>query len=135
MKAFVALVFSIFSLNALAAAPAPLTFENGAVNALVTWLQEPQAGTPVSFKLEWTDAAQHPLDPGAFKIKLWMPDMHHGSSPVKIDAATDAQGRTIVGSYVVSKVFFSMGGHWEIDFTRGSETQALSIDLGGGHHH
>lgn len=135
MKTFALLALSIFSLNATAASSSRLDFENGAVTALATWLQEPRTGVQTSFKLEWTDAGQAPLDPGAFKVKLWMPDMHHGSSPVKIDAATDAQGRTIPGSYVVSKVFFSMGGHWEIDVTRGGETQVISIDLGGEHHH
>jgi hypothetical protein len=40
-------------------------------------------------------------------VKLWMPSMGHGSSPVVIT-------QTAPGTYVVSDVYFIMLGAWEI---------------------
>lgn len=41
------------------------------------------------------------------KIKLWMPSMNHGSTPVTVN-------RVGVGTYEVTNVFFIMPGQWEI---------------------
>ncbi|MBS1960658.1 MAG: FixH family protein [Bdellovibrionales bacterium] len=47
-------------------------------------------------------------------VKLWMPAMGHGSSPVTTEARVDASGAKIPGLYDASKVFFVMPGKWEI---------------------
>ncbi len=43
------------------------------------------------------------------KVELWMPSMGHGSSPVTIEKLSE-------GLYRASRVYFSMGGDWEIRF-------------------
>ena len=47
--------------------------------------------------------------PNDLHIYLWMPDMGHGSSPVKIKKLGS-------GEYEVTNVYFIMGGGWEIYF-------------------
>lgn len=47
-------------------------------------------------------------------VKLWMPDHGHGSSPVKVAPALDADGKVVSGLYDCANVFFSMPGKWEI---------------------
>lgn len=44
----------------------------------------------------------------AVNVRLWMPSMGHGSSPVTVQ-------RLDVGTYLVEDVFFSMPGDWEIE--------------------
>lgn len=55
-------------------------------------------GTPVLEDLE-----------GLIKVQLWMPDMGHGSSPVRVE-------KLDIGTYRASQVFFSMRGKWEVRF-------------------
>lgn len=47
--------------------------------------------------------------PEKFHVYLWMPDMGHGSAPVKIR-------KIATGEYEVSNAYFIMGGAWEIHF-------------------
>jgi hypothetical protein len=47
--------------------------------------------------------------PNDLHIYLWMPDMGHGSSPVKIK-------KLGTGEYEVNSIYFIMGGKWEIYF-------------------
>lgn len=47
-------------------------------------------------------------------VKLWMPSMGHGSSPVTTAAAKDTGGANIPGVYEASKIYFVMPGKWEI---------------------
>ena len=47
--------------------------------------------------------------PSNLHIYLWMPDMGHGSSPVKIKKIGP-------GEYEVTSIYFIMGGGWEIYF-------------------
>ncbi len=42
-------------------------------------------------------------------VKLWMPSMGHGSSPVVIKQVAE-------GTYEVSDIYFIMLGEWEIRF-------------------
>lgn len=55
---------------------------------------------------------------GFVAVKLWMPGMGHGSSPVKVaqETETDGEGtaRPLTGRYLAREVYFSMPGHWEI---------------------
>ncbi len=47
-------------------------------------------------------------------VKLWMPDMGHGSSPVKVVRPMNASGMTETGLYRAEEVHFVMPGAWEI---------------------
>lgn len=47
--------------------------------------------------------------PNTLHVYLWMPDMGHGSSPVKIKKIAQ-------GEYEVSSAYFIMPGKWEIYF-------------------
>ena len=47
-------------------------------------------------------------------VKLWMPSMGHGSSPVKLDHAKDAGHADVPGVFEVTHVYFVMPGDWEI---------------------
>lgn len=47
-------------------------------------------------------------------VKLWMPSMGHGSSPVRVNPVKDASGAEIPGIFKATDVFFMMGGDWEI---------------------
>jgi hypothetical protein len=47
-------------------------------------------------------------------VKLWMPDMGHGSSPVRVSTIRDAGSLDIPGLYRASQVYFIMPGRWEI---------------------
>ncbi len=59
------------------------------------------------------------IDPiQTFFVKLWMPSMSHGSSPVKLT-------RLDVGVYRASEIFFIMGGEWEIRFQLRNGKQVL----------
>jgi hypothetical protein len=51
---------------------------------------------------------------GQWLIKLWMPSMGHGSSPVKISQALGTAGAPLDGVFNVTNVFFVMPGEWEI---------------------
>lgn len=63
-----------------------------------------------SFTLEFFDPQDRSrfLDPQEdLVVFIWMPDMGHGSSPVKVD-------RLSQGVYRISNVYFLMGGRWDI---------------------
>jgi hypothetical protein len=47
-------------------------------------------------------------------VRLWMPDMGHGSLPVRVAPLLDEKGQVLPGEYRVSEVLFSMKGPWEI---------------------
>jgi hypothetical protein len=52
--------------------------------------------------------------PSSIFVRLWMPSMNHGSSPVKVFPHLDLDGSVVSGVYDVKQVYFSMGGDWEI---------------------
>ena len=57
------------------------------MNARVTWDRRPMNTTdPATMVLEFYDPKDKSkfVDPANVKIKLWMPDMGHGSSPVTV---------------------------------------------------
>ena len=47
-------------------------------------------------------------------VRLWMPEMGHGSEPVRVTQERDRSGKSVPGVYRVSQVLFSMKGAWEI---------------------
>jgi len=97
-----------------------LSFSKSSLCASVTWVKQPTADDQGEFTLRFWDAAQGteagpyvtPADDVA--IKLWMPDMGHGSSPTKVIAATDATGSPVAGVFDVQNIFFVMNGKWQV---------------------
>lgn len=119
-----------------------LSFANGAIHAHATWTQGPQSPAESVLRLEWKNGADHsPVEPGRFRVSLWMPDMGHGSAPTQIQRVLDERGEPILGSYDVRNVYFTMGGKWDVrvslKLANGTEeTKAFSVMLdGGGHGH
>lgn len=49
-------------------------------------------------------------------VRLFMPSMGHGSSPVKLEAIRGPNGEMVPGQFRVSSVYFIMPGDWEIQF-------------------
>jgi len=94
-------------------------FQNGALCADFVWIKEPSGGGDEgSAKIYfWVKAL-----PGAYSsplfmnvdVKLWMPDMGHGSQKVKVQQAKYPNGQSMSGVYDATEVMFVMGGEWEI---------------------
>ncbi len=90
--------------------------------ASMVWIKEPNRDDEGSFKLRfWKNAPNSSstgpwVDPayGNVFIKLWMPDMGHGSQKVTLQKQQDANGNFIPGDYLATQVYFVMGGKWEI---------------------
>lgn len=89
----------------------PLYFKTEDLCANYAWIAKPTEDDMGSFRLNfWKRADSQPADPTlTLKVILWMPDMGHGSSPVKLT-------KQAVGQYLVENVFFSMRGDWQIRF-------------------
>jgi len=74
----------------------------------IEWIEKATEEKAGSFRIKFTDGSSA-KDPGkTVAVKLWMPSMGHGSSPVKVAP------ETAVGNYLATDVFFVMGGEWEI---------------------
>jgi hypothetical protein len=89
--------------------------------ASLDWIKTPSSDEAGSFKLYFWDknqgTAQQPvfLNPdGQVLVKLFMPSMGHGSSPVSVTQAQTASGDPFEGVFDVKNVFFVMPGAWEI---------------------
>lgn len=91
-------------------AACPIYFTTEDLCASYSWRKAPTEQDFGSFALSFFKKDGTAADPQmTLKIVIWMPDMGHGSSPVKIT-------KKAVGSYVVDNVFFSMHGDWQIRF-------------------
>jgi hypothetical protein len=120
-----------------------LTFANGTVHAHTSWVKGPAVGSESQLRIEWRDGSTHtPAEPpGTFTVDLQMPSMGHGSSPVLITPTTDGSGKANTGAYLVTLMYFTMGGKWDVNVTLTyadgrAETQKILVDLaGGGHSH
>lgn len=90
-----------------------LEFDNGELLGSVTWIETPSESKKGSFllrvyKLDSVDGFPILEDFNTSpEVKLWMPSMNHGSTPVTVTSVG-------VGTYRVSEVFFIMPGEWEI---------------------
>lgn len=79
----------------------------------LTWEQLPTETETGSFRFHTyrrnpLDGSKVLLDLGTrVSVRLWMPGMGHGSSPVTVE-------RTGPGEYRAAEVFFLMRGEWEI---------------------
>jgi hypothetical protein len=98
------------------------SFPSQGLCASLAWVKKPTAEEPGEFLLSFWDKNQNsgqPLvfsNPDAHKVfvKLWMPDMGHGSSPVTTNQAVESNGSPKTGVFRSTGVFFIMGGKWEI---------------------
>jgi hypothetical protein len=62
--------------------------------------------------LRLTDPAAAPIDDATIKLKSWMPDHGHGTSPNNISATMKGSG-----AYEIGPFNLFMGGLWEFTFT------------------
>ena len=99
-----------------------LYFKTQNMCATLSWVSEPTHDAAGLFRLYFWNKdqglAQQPFmeDPDADKIevKLWMPDMGHGSGLVKVLKAKDETGEALEGTFEASDVYFVMPGKWDI---------------------
>jgi len=88
-------------------------FQSHTLCADYIWVKEPQGSDEGEMKVYFW----HKDQPGVFTslsdlqlgVKLWMPDMGHGSQKVKVSSLE-------TGVYDASEIMFVMGGEWEIQF-------------------
>ena len=98
----------------------PLAFPKFDLCGSFTWDRKPTSSTPGSAVLRfWNRELGTPSGPyvspvSTVFVKLWMPVMGHGSSPVTTAAKKDAGGMAILGVFDSTNVFFVMPGKWEI---------------------
>ncbi len=84
------------------------------------WVRFPSEEETGMFLLRFTrveNGSSIPADaPSGLRVavKLWMPDMGHGSSPVKVVRPLNASGTPETGLYRAEEVHFVMPGAWEI---------------------
>jgi len=86
------------------------------------WMKEPDRENEGSFRLVFfkPDQPTIAVEPSSVSntasvfVKLWMPEMGHGSQKVVTIPAKDAQGANLPGEYDATEVYFVMGGTWEI---------------------
>lgn len=94
-------------------------FSSGNICADFVWVKQPNgSGVEGSAKIYfWLKS-----NPGVYvsplfldvSVKLWMPDMGHGSQKVKVAQTLNANGQKISGIYDATEVMFVMGGDWDI---------------------
>jgi hypothetical protein len=146
MKTFLLATFAFLATNFASAHDHPgahLSFANGALHAHASWVQGPHSPEESVLRLEWKNGADHSATepPGRLRVTLWMPEHNHGSAPTQIQRVLGDSGQPLVGVYLVSNVFFTMGGVWEVrvslKYSDGKEeTKNFAVTLdGGGHDH
>lgn len=96
-----------------------MEFQNHTLCADYVWVKEPRGSDEGAMKVYFWQKNQ----PGTYEspefsvgVKLWMPDMGHGSQKVKVSPAKDSSGQILNGVYDATEVMFVMGGDWEIQF-------------------
>lgn len=113
----------------VAAQDCPLSFDKAGLCASLTWekmaTDEEKGEFTLRFwkKNEATEAGPYVVVPGKLAVKLFMPSMGHGSSPVTITPKLDQTGAAVPGVYSITDVYFIMGGPWEIwvQFKQGTQ--------------
>ena len=90
-----------------------MEFQSGSLCADFIWVKEPNGSDEGSMKVYFWEKNQPGTyaDRGALQlgVKLWMPDMGHGSQKVKVE-------QVLKGVYDATEIMFVMGGVWEIQF-------------------
>lgn len=98
----------------------PLKFEKEGLCASMAWTKLPSDEEKGEFTLRFwqsasgTESGPYVTPSGSVFVKLWMPGMGHGSSPVTVKSAVDAGGLSVPGVFFASDVYFVMPGEWEI---------------------
>ena len=94
-----------------------MAFSKSDLCASLKWVKPASEEEKGTFRLRFfkKGAEGIAIDPGhPVAVKLWMPSMGHGSSPVKVAPLKSSTGSTLPGEYEVSEVYFVMPGAWEI---------------------
>ncbi len=118
----------------------PLSFSQTRLCAQLNWVKQPSGDETGDFELRfWSldgGTATGPfVDPAlTVSVKLWMPSMGHGSSPVKVSRLLDQHGQPRAGEFTATGVYFVMPGAWEIhvqlkEGSRVVEEVILPIDI------
>jgi hypothetical protein len=142
-KIILTLLFLLTSFSCLA--HGHLVFQSKDIHAHLDWVKGPLVGDESVLKIDFKNGEDHSvLDfKDKLDVKLWMPAMGHGSATTIIAPFKDANGAVVVGSYLISNIYFVMDGAWQILFTISdkdgmNETQTFDVDTGSsdeGHHH
>ena len=95
----------------------------------IVFPKSPEVGKSSSFRLQFlSEPGNQPLRLAAAPaVDLWMPQMGHGSAPVKI-------AESGIGEFVVTDAYFLMAGLWQIRVKLGtsfivSEEAVLNLQL------
>ena len=97
-----------------------LTFSQVGLCASLDWVKMPAEDEKGEFTLRFWNQNQGTengpyVDPAqTVFVKLFMPAMGHGSSPVRTSQLKDNSGSSIPGIFDVSEVYFVMPGAWQI---------------------
>lgn len=80
----------------------------------INWIAGPLKGESKFILKSWnqdvgTISGPYQDLPNTLHVYIWMPDMGHGSAPVKIK-------KIAPGEYEVTNIYFVMGGTWEVYF-------------------
>ena len=98
----------------------PLAFPAQKLCASLTWVRMPADEDKGEFTMrfwkqdEGTESGPYVNPSYKVAVKLSMPTMGHGSSPVTVTQAVDQAGASIPGVFRATDVYFVMGGSWEI---------------------
>ncbi|MGE3261935.1 MAG: hypothetical protein AB7K68_09165 [Bacteriovoracia bacterium] len=99
-----------------------IKFPQSGIQMAWRWEKEPvgpEEGVLVvrTYRLSPVDNFPEPVDVSAdLTLKLWMPDMGHGSAPTVVERMRDANGVLVTGAYRVKSIYFIMPGYWEMIF-------------------
>jgi hypothetical protein len=97
-----------------------LKFPKTGLCASLEWLTPATSETEGEARLRfWNPAVASEngpfVNPGpTVFMKLWMPSMGHGSSPVTTAPERDASGALIPGLFRSTRIFFVMPGDWDL---------------------
>lgn len=140
MKSIVSgFLLAFLALPALAAtsnsASGELSFPKASIIVEYKWLQGPDSKGESILQLSWMDEqTKAPIAPPAFNVAILMPSMPEMvNPPTQIAPLMDSQGKLVPGGYTVQKIFFTMGGEWNVNLAIGSghstETQSIVLQL------
>ena len=113
-----------------------LAYKNNTLHLHAQFVNSPVTGKENLLQLQAMNPASHqPTDlTDKVEVVLWMPAMGHGSSPTRVEKVLDQNGQAIPGAYNVHKIYFVMGGTWEVriiltDAQGQKETQTFTVTL------
>ena len=96
-----------------------LTFETEVLTINTYFRNSLTVGEEISMLIIMTNEFGVPTSPMSnFKMKLWMPDMGHGSFPVSITNVS-------AGVFEANEIFFTMPGYWDIHFELHDENNKI----------